>query len=335
MHHERRKTICDSPLIAWLLLGALAAAVSVQAPAQAQDPAMPWPARPVRWIVPFPPGGATDLTARMVSQKLSERLTQPVVVDNKPGAGSLIGMEAAAKSAPDGYTILFVIPNLITSPMFTKANFDPLKDLVPVIQLTEVYMVMLANNAFPPKSVSEVIALAREKPGVVTCASGGGTSQLGCEMLRAYGKVDIANIPYKGMAPAMNDLIGGHVMLAFDAVSTAIAHVNAKRVRAIATLAAKRGVPPFGELPTVAETFPGFELVTWQGVVVPAGTPREIVSRLNGEIAAVLAHDEVHARLKEIGLQRVAGSPEDFAALIQRDYEKYSRIFRETGIKTQ
>ncbi len=294
-----------------------------------------WPARPVRLIVPFPPGGATDLTARLVSQKLSDRLKQPVVIDNRPGAGSLIGMEAAAKSAPDGYTILFVIPNLITSPMFNKANFDPLKDLAPVIQLTEVYLVMLANNAFAPKSVSEVIALAREKPGTVTCASGGGPSQLGCEMLRAYGKVDITNVPYKGMAPAMNDLIGGQVMLAFDPVSTAIVHVNAKRVRAIATCAAKRGVPPFGDLPTLSETFPGFELVTWQGIMVPAATPREIVTRLNGEIAAVLAHDEVHARLKEIGLQRAAGSPEDFAALIQRDYAKYSRIFRDTGIKTQ
>lgn len=320
-------------LIARLLLGVVAS-VSTQVSAQAPSQAATWPSRALRLIVPFPPGGATDLTARLVSQKLSERLKYPVVIDNRPGAGSLIGMEVAAKSVPDGYTSLFVIPNLVISPLLMKTDFDPIKDLAPVIQLTEVYLVLLANNAFAPRNVTEVMALARDKPGGVTCGSGGGPSNLGCEMLRIYGKVDIVNVPYKGMAPAMTDLISGQVMLAFDAVSTAITHVSAKRVRAIATGTAKRGTgPPFGDLPTLSETFPGFELVTWQGIMVPSATPKEIVLRLNREIQAVLALEEVHVRLKDIGLERVAGSPEDFAAVIQRDYAKYSKTIREAGIK--
>ena len=305
-------------------------AVSWSAVAQA------WPSKPIHWIVPFPPGGATDITARLLSQRLSERLKQPVVVDNRPGAASNIGMEAAAKSPPDGYTIVFVIPNLVTASLLYSLSYDPMRDLTPVSQLTGVYFVMLVTPSLPAKSVPEVIALAREKPGALTCASGGGMSQLACEMIRVLGKVDVVFVPYKGLAPAMTDLAGGQISMSFDITSSALPYVRGNRARAIAITNNRRiNSGPYANLPTLSETFPGFDVVAWQGIMAPAGTPREVVARLNRDIRASLNEPDVGQKLVEAGLEIAHGTPEEFAELIQRDYAKYSRIIREAGLKPQ
>jgi len=298
--------------------------------------AQAWPSKPIRWIVPFPPGGASDLTARVMSQKLAERLKQPVTIDNRPGAASNIGMEAAAKSSPDGHTIVFVIPNLVTGSLLYRLNFEPMRDLAPVSQLTSVIFVMLVTPSLPARSLADVLALAREKPGALTCASGGGMSQLACEMIRVLGKVDVTYVPYKGLAPAMTDLASGRISMTFDITSTALPHIKANRARAIATTSDRRvAAGAYADLPTMAETFPGFEVLAWQGVMAPAGTPRDIIGRLNLEIRAVLEDAEVRQKLVNAGLEVAHGSPEDFAELIRKDYAKYSRIIREAGLKAQ
>lgn len=286
--------------------------------------------------MPFPPGGASDLSARVMSQKLAERLKQPVTIDNRPGAASNIGMEAAAKSPPDGYTIVFVIPNLVTGSLLYRLNFDPMKDLTPVSQLTSVFFVMLVTPSLPAKSLADVLGLARERPGTLTCASGGGMSQLACEMIRVLGKVEVTYVPYKGLAPAMIDLASGRISMTFDITSSALPHVRANRARAIAITSNKRvALGAFADLPTMAETFPGFEVMTWQGVMAPSGTPRDVIRRLNAEIGAVLEEPDVRRKLVDAGLEIAHGSPEEFAELIQKDYAKYSRIIREAGLMAQ
>jgi tripartite-type tricarboxylate transporter receptor subunit TctC len=221
-----------------------------------------WPSKPIRWVVPFPPGGPADVVTRIVSAKLAERTGQPAVVENRAGAGGNVGHEAAAKAAPDGYTVLFVVPAIITNPFFLKASIDPFKELAPVIHLDSASMVLLSNPAFPAATVSEVIALARAKPGTVSCAASGALPQVGCEMLRAYAGSPMIMVQYKGNAPALNAVIGGEVNLLFDLVNTAQGQVKSGRVRAIASTNARRGIGPFGDLPVLSETIPDFELVT-------------------------------------------------------------------------
>jgi tripartite-type tricarboxylate transporter receptor subunit TctC len=295
-----------------------------------------WPARPVHWIVPFPPGGAADLTARVLSSPLGERLKQPVLIENRPGAASNIGMELAAKSPPDGYTIVFVIPNVVTASLLYRIDYEPMKELTPVSQLTGVFFVMLVTPSLPARSLADVLALARQKPGALTCASGGGMSQLACEMLRVLGKTDITFVPYKGLAPAMTDLAGGQISMTFDITSTALPHVRANRARAIATTNDRRiDSGPYAGLPTLSETFAGFDIIAWQGVMAPAGTPRDIVLRLNREIGAALEDAQVRQKLVGAGLEIAHGSPQEFAELMQRDYVKYGQIIRASGMKPQ
>ncbi len=298
--------------------------------------AQSWPVRPIHWIVPFPPGGATDITARVLSLRLAERLKQPVLIENRPGAASNIGMELAAKSPPDGYTIVFVIPNVVTASLLYRLNYEPMKALTPVSQLTGVYFVMLVTPSLPANSLSDVLGLARQKPGALSCASGGGMSQLACEMVRVLGKVDVTYVPYKGLAPAMTDLAGGQISMTFDITSSALPHVKANRARAIATTNSRRmSSGAYAGLPTLSETFPGFDIVAWQGVMAPSGTPREVVAHLNREIGAVLEEADVRQKLGDAGLEVAHGSPEEFGELMQRDYVKYSRIIRESGLKPQ
>lgn len=310
-----------------LLLGLLVAPLAHVAPAQT------WPAKPLRLLVPFPPGAAADLNARLVAPKLSEQLKQPVLIENRPGAASIIAMEATLKAPADGYTLFFANPNVVTSPLLFEMNFDPVKELVPVIQLTVFHYVLLASNSFAPNSVGEILELAREKPGVVTCASGGGMSEFGCGLLRALGKADITQVRYKGNAPAMNDLAGGQVNLLFDIVSVASQNVKTKRARAIAISSPARAAGPFSHLPTLSETLPGFEVSGWQGVMLRAGTPRDIVERLNREFDLVLAREDVRKRLVDLGVELIGGSPESFAGLIRRDQAKFARIIREFNIR--
>ena len=313
---------------------AVCAAVSAATLAQAQTSAA-WPSKPIRWIVPFPPGGPADIVTRIVSAKLAERTGQPGVVENRGGAGGNLGHEAAAKAAPDGTTVLFVVPAIITNPFFLKASIDPFKELAPVIHLDSASMVLLANPAFPARTVTEVIALARARPGAVSCAASGALPQVGCEMLRSYAGSEMLMVQYKGNAPALNAVIGGEVNLLFDLVNTSQGQVKAGRVRAIASTNARRGIGPFGELAVIAETIPDFELVTWHGVMVPAATPPEIVQRLNWEIQWVLDQPDIRRRFADGGLDIAGGTPDAFEAILKRDYAKYGRILVAAGIKPE
>ncbi len=294
-----------------------------------------WPSKPIRWIVPFPPGGPADVVTRILSAKLAERVGQPGIVENRGGAGGNVGHEAAAKAAPDGYTVVFVVPAIITNPFFLKASIDPFKELAPIIHLDSASMVLLTNTAFPAKSVAEVIAQARAKPGSVSCASSGALPQVGCEMLRIHAGTEMIMVPYKGNAPALTALIAGEVNLLFDVVNIAQGPVKAGRVRAVASTNPKRGVGPFGDLPVIAETLPDFELVTWHGIMVPAATPNDVVLRLNRELNGVLEQPDVRQRFSEGGLDITGGPPEAFDALLRRDYAKYGRILTRAGIKPE
>src|SRR5262252_7899931 len=294
-----------------------------------------WPSKPIRWIVPFPPGGPADVVTRIVSSKLAERTGQPNVVENRGGAGGNVGHEAAARSAPDGYTVLFVVPAVITNPFFLKASIDPFKELAPVIHLDSAWMVLLSNPAFPASTVADVIKQVRAKAGGVSCAASGALPQVGCEMLRAYAGADMLMVQYKGNAPALNAVMGGEVNLIFDLVNTSQGQVKAGRVRAVATTSAKRTAGPLGDLPTLAETIPDFELVTWHGVMVPAATPKDIVQKLNRDIEWVLGQPDVAKRFADGGLDITGGTPEAFDALLKRDYAKYGKILAGAGVKPE
>jgi len=313
-----------------ILASALALLMASAAHAQSA-----WPSKPIRWIVPFPPGGPADVVTRLVSSKLAERTGQPGVVENRGGAGGNVGHEAAARAPADGYTVLFVVPAIVTNPFFLKASIDPFKELAPVIHLDSASMVLLTSPAFPAGSVAEVIARARAKPGSVSCAASGALPQVGCEMLRSYAGAEMIMVQYKGNAPALNAVMGGEVNLLFDLVNTAQGQVKSGRVRAVASTNAKRGIGPFGDLPAVAETIPDFELVNWHGVMVPAATPKDIVQKLNREIEWVLDQPDIRKRFADGGLDITGGSPEAFDALLKRDYAKYGKILVAAGIRPE
>jgi tripartite-type tricarboxylate transporter receptor subunit TctC len=293
-----------------------------------------WPTKPIRLLVPFPPGASADLNARLLAPKLTEQLKQPVLVENRPGAAGIIAMEVTAKSPPDGTTALIANPTLVTSPFLFKMSFEPMQELAPVIWLTRFHYVLLAKNGFAANTVAEILALAREQPGKVTCASGGGMSEFGCGLLRALGRADITQVRYKGNAPAMNDLAGGQVDLLFDIVSVAAQNVKNGRARALATTGATR-LPPFTDLPAIAETLPGYEVFGWQGVVTRAGTPREIIERLNQVIGETIQRDDVRPRLTDLGVEITAGTPEQFAEMIARERVRLGGIIREFNIRVE
>ena len=319
--------------IAAMLLATLASSSPpAQGPASTHDS---FPTKPIRWIVPFPPGGPTDVVARLVGQRLGDRLQQPVVIENRAGAFGNIGLEAAARAAPDGHTIVLGPTTMVLNALLHKLDFDPLTELAPVSQLTRLDLVLLASADFPPRTVPEVLAAARTKPGTLTCGWGAAFPQLGCELLKIRGNAPITTIPYKGNGPAMSALVSGQINLLFDSPNTALPQVKANRIRAIATTNSTRGTRPLGHLPTVSETLPGFELPGWFGVLAPAATPRAIIMRLNREIAAVLEEEEVRRRLIDGGFEIAGGFPEEFAAVIRRDHARYSQIIREAGIRPE
>lgn len=319
--------------IAAILLATLAtSSLHAQRPASARDS---FPTKPIRWIVPFPPGGPTDVVARIVGQRLGERLQQPVFIENRAGAFGNIGLEAAARAAPDGHTIVLGPTAMVLNAIMHKLNFDPLTELAPVSQLTRLDLVLLASADFPPRTVPGVLAAARASPETVTCGWGAAFPQLGCELLKIRGKAPIDAIPYNGNGPAMSALVSGQISLLFDSPNTALPQLKANRIRAIATTSATRETGALGHLPTVSETLPGFELPGWFGVLAPAATPRAIIMRLNREIAAVLDEEEVRKRLTDGGFEIAGGLPEEFAAVIRRDHARYSQIIREAGIKPE
>ena len=299
----------------------------------AQEPA--WPTKPIRWLVPFAPGGPADVVARIVAAGLAERVGQPNIVDNQPGAQGNIAHAAASRSPPDGHTVLFVVTGVITNPFYLKSSVDPFRDLAPVIHLDSASLILLAHPAFAPTSTAEVLAYIKANPGKVTCGASGALPSVGCELLRAHAGADLLMVMYKGNGPALQGLMGGEINLLFDVVNIAMGHVKSGKVRAIASTAPSRGIGPLGELPVLAETIPGFELVTWHGMMVAPATPRALVARLNREFNAVLQQPEVRQRMENSGLQITGGAPEDFAAILKRDYDKYGAALRAAGVQPE
>jgi tripartite-type tricarboxylate transporter receptor subunit TctC len=312
--------------IAWLLL-------VISLGALAQEPA--WPTKPIRWLVPFAPGGPADVVTRIVAAALSERTGQPNVVENQPGAGGNIAHAAASKAAPDGHTVVFVVPSVITNPFYMKAAVDPFRDLAPVIHLDNASMVLIAHPGFAPATLAEVLGEIKAHPGRVTCGASGALPSVGCELLRAHAGADLLMVMYKGNAPALNALMAGEINLLFDVVNIAVGHVKSGRVRAIASTAPRRGIGPLGDIPVMAETIPGFELVTWHGVMMSPATPRPLLERVNRELNAVLQRADVRERFANSGLQITGGAPEEFAAILRRDYEKYGAALRAAGVKPE
>ena len=296
-----------------------------------------WPSRPIRFIVPFPPGGATDILARAAAQKLTEAWGQSVVVDNRPGAGGNIGSELVAKAAPDGYTLEMgtVGTHAINSSLYAKMPYDHVKDFTPIILVAGVPNVLEVNPELPVHSVAELIAYAKANPGKLNFASSGsGTSiHLSGELFKVMAGVQMTHIPYKGSAPAMQDLLGGQVQLMFDNLPPSLPQIKAGKLRALAVTTATRA-PALPDVPTIAEAgLPGYESSSWFGLLAPTGTPRDIVVKLNAEIASWLATPEAREKLTAIGAIAMGGTPEDFARHIAAETTKWAGVVKASGAK--
>jgi tripartite-type tricarboxylate transporter receptor subunit TctC len=314
-----------------LLLGAVLAAFATGAFAQA------YPSKPIKMIVPFPPAGSTDLSARAVAGKLQERLGQPVVIENKPGAGGNIGGDVAAKSPHDGYTLFVgtVGTNAINAALYSKMPYDHLKDFVPIILLSKTPNVLVVNPQLPVNSVQDVIKLAKAKPNEVTFASSGvGTSiHMSGELFKSMAGVQMTHVPYKGSGPMLIDLMSGQVNLAFDNLSAAINHIKAGKLKALATTGATRA-PQLPDLPTVAETgLTGYDATSWNAVFAPAGTPKAIIDRLNKELDAILKSDETKKFLADQGAEAGGGTPEQLDAFVRSETAKWAKVVKDSGAK--
>jgi len=295
-----------------------------------------YPQKPIRFIMPFPAGGATEIIGRMIGQRLTEVMGQPVVIDNRGGAGGNLGIEIAARAAPDGYTMVLVAPNLTISPsLYRKLNYDPVKDFAPVTLIARVPIVMITNPALPAQSLKEFIALAKSRPGQLNYGSGGsGTSlHLAGELFNLTAGVKIVHVPYRGATLAMNDVIGGQLQLNFIGIPSPAPHIRAGRLRALAVIAGQRAAA-LPEVPTAAEAgLPGYEVTTWYGVLMPAATPREIVLRLNREIVSIMHRPETAERLAVFAADPATSSPEQFGAHIKEEMARWSKVVRAAGLQ--
>jgi len=313
------------------VMGAVAAASS----ALAVESAAGYPDKPVRWIVPFPAGGAADLISRPIGQQLTERWGQQIVIDNRPGAGSNLGIEIAAKSAPTGYTVIVVPATFTSNPsLYRKLAYDPIKDFAPVTLISSSPLVLIVTPTLPAKSVSELVALAKARPGRLNYASSGigASAHLAAELLKSLTGVDITHVTYRGQPPAILDLLSGQVQMMFANVPVALPQITAGKLRALAvtTLTRAEQLP---DVPTVAESgFPGFEVNQWTGLVVPAGTPQPIVAKLRDGVVVALTAPVVRANLVSQGFQPVGDTPAQFAAYIQSEMRKWGKLIKERGI---
>jgi len=293
-----------------------------------------YPTRPVRWIVPYPPGGGTDITARIIGQWLSERLGQQFVIENKPGAGNNLGTDAMISAAPDGYTVLLTNPaNAINATLYQKLSFNFLRDSAPVAGIMRVPNVMEVNPSVPAKTVAEFIAYAKANPGKVNWAtSGNGTSvHLSGELFKMMTGVNLLHVPYRGSAPALTDMISGQVHLMFDNMPPSLPHIQAGKLRALAVTTAVRS-EALPDVPTVAETVPGYEASAYYGMSAPKGTPPEIIEKLNKEINAALADPKIKARLAELGGMLIPGTPADFGKLVADETDKWAKVIKAGGV---
>jgi tripartite-type tricarboxylate transporter receptor subunit TctC len=299
--------------------------------------ALDYPSRPVRFIVGYPAGGSTDIIARLIGQRLSERLGQQFVIENKPGAGNNIGTETVVKADPDGYTVLLVNPaNFINATLYTNLNFNFIRDIAPVASFLRVPNVMTVSREVPAKTVAEFIAYVKANPGKVNLASSGnGTSvHLSGEMFMAMSGAKMLHVPYRGAAPAITDMLGNRVQLIFDNMPSIIGHIRGGALRALAVTTAERS-PQLPDVPTVAETIPGYEASALFGMGAPIKTPPEIIEKLNREINAVLAEPDVKARLIELGGEPLVSSPQGFGAMIAAETEKWAKVVKFADIKVE
>jgi tripartite-type tricarboxylate transporter receptor subunit TctC len=311
---------------------ALMGAVLAQAPGEAL--AQAYPAKPIRFIVPFATGGVADVVARTIAPELGKALGQPIVIENKGGAGGTIGTAQAAKAAPDGYTFLIPAASHTTTPgLYASLPFDPVKDFVAVTQVVTVPYMIVVHPSSPAKNVREFIALGKSKPGALTygSAGNGSSNHLAGELFEIMAGVDMVHSPYKGSGPALTDVMGGHIDFMFDTVNTSVGHIKAGTLRAIGIGTLKPSKVMQG-VPTIAATVPGYEAATWIGVLAPAGTPRDIVLRMNREIVKVLQMPEIQERLATSGAEPVGSTPEEFDAYVRSEIAKWNRVIKQAGV---
>ena len=292
-----------------------------------------YPDRPVRLIVGFPPGGAADILGRIAAQELSQTLHAQIVVDNRGGAGGLIGTEIAAHSNPDGYTLLFTsIPQVINPHLYKKVTYDAVRDFAPVIHFVSVPLMMASGPALQAKAVKDVVAIAKAKPGQVSYGSGGSgsSSHLAMELFRSMTGVELVHVPYKGTGPMITDMLGGQIGLTIASAVPLTPQVKAGKLRALAVTGPKRS-SAFPDVPTIAETVPGYEVVNWFGIVAPAATPKAIVVRLNQALNSALKSPELGRSLAAQAAEIVGGTPDAFASLIKTDYAKWAKVVKASG----
>jgi tripartite-type tricarboxylate transporter receptor subunit TctC len=299
--------------------------------------AQTWPAKPIKWIVPFAPGGTTDILARTIGEKLTVALGQPVIIENKPGAGGGVGADFTAKAPPDGYTIMggTISTHAINASLYKSLPYDPVKDFVPITLIARVPNMLVINPDIPAKNVAELITLLKANPGKYSFASSGnGTSQhLSGELFKSIAGVDMQHIPYKGSPPALQDVVGGQVAMTFDNITTAWPLAKGGKLRALAVTTAKRSaVAP--DVPTLSESgLAGYEVGSWQGVFAPAGTPPAVVKRLNAEIVKIINMPDVKEKLIGLGAEPVGNTSEEFAALVQTEVAKWAEVVKQSGAK--
>jgi tripartite-type tricarboxylate transporter receptor subunit TctC len=297
--------------------------------------AVDYPTRPVKWIVPYPPGGTTDVLARIMAQWLSDKMGQQFVIENKPGGGNNIGVEVVVNAAPDGYTILLVNPaNGINATLYKNLSFNFIRDIAPVAGLVRTPNVMEVNPNFPAKTVAEFIAYCKANPGKINMASSssGTSTHLSGELFKSMTGCNMLHVPYKGANPVLAALLAGEVDVFFDNLPSSAALIKGGRIRALAVTSAQRE-PSFPELPTVADTVPGYEATAWFGIGMPRGTPREIIEKLNAEVNRALADPKMRERLAELGGKPIAGTPEDFGRVIAAETEKWAKVVISSGAK--
>jgi tripartite-type tricarboxylate transporter receptor subunit TctC len=327
---------CRMRVLGLIVSASAAASIPV---AHAQAPAArDWPTRPVRLIVPFPPGSGVDIVSRHVAPRLSEGLGQPVVVDNRGGAGGVVGAEVAAKSPADGYTLLMGTAGILTVvPALAKVNYNVQRDFSPVSVVASVPSVLVVHPSLPVKTVRDLVTLARSRPGTINYATtGNGTlPHLAAEFLRLRASIDIVHVPYKGSAPAITDLLGGQVEMFFANMLSAMPHITSGRLRAVAVSSVKRSAV-LPAIPTMIEAgYPDFEASTWFGLLAPSGVPPEILQRLHAEVVKLLAGKELQQRLASEGAVVVGNTPAEFAAYIRDETEKWTRVVKAAKIRSE
>lgn len=314
-----------------LLPGLLALLIAGSAAAQT-----PYPEKPIRMVVAYPPGSQVDTVARLLSQKLAEAFAKPIVIDNAAGAAGGIGTDRVAKARPDGYTLGILAPGpLVVNPSLYKLPYDPVRDFAPVSQVVATPNMLVVHNAVPAKSLKELLALAKAQPGVLSYASGGGgiTNHMAAELLKSAAGLDIRHVPYKGVAAAIPDLMGGRVTMMFGPVALLLPLSREGKLRALAVTSLKRtSVVP--EVPTIAESgYPGFEVMVWTGLLAPAKTPVAIIRKLHVETVKALAIPELHTRFADLGLDIIGNSPDEFAAVIESEIPKWAKVIKDAGIR--